>query len=115
MANICSNWVEIQGDSEQVKELFALIGEEFNFEKIIPTKTNSGSEGRELWGCPSIAFDVDYHEQSDDHHEWAFWTKWCPPFNIYEKMCELFPDVFIYWRYEEPGCGLYGYLNEEEI
>jgi hypothetical protein len=26
----------------------------------------------------------------------------------------MFPDVFIYWRYEEPGCGLYGYLNEED-
>jgi hypothetical protein len=43
MANMCSNWVEIYpcvGGEEQAKKLFALIGEEFDFEKVIPLEEN---------------------------------------------------------------------------
>jgi len=115
MANICNNWVEVSGDETQVKALFALVGKEFDFEKIIPTDSKMSGEAREKWGCSSIAFDTVYHEQCENYHEWSFWTKWCPPIHIYKKLIEQFPDVFIYWRYEEPGCGLYGYLNEEKI
>lgn len=111
---MCGNWVEVRGDEKQVKELFALVGKDFDFNKVIPTDTDSRDEAREKWNCSSIAFDVDYYEQGESEHEWYFWTKWNPPTLIYEKLCEMFPDVFIYWRYEESGCGLYGYLNAEE-
>lgn len=111
MANICTNWVEVKGNEKQVKALFDLVGENFDFEKVIPTKSDSSSEAREKWGCSSIAFDVGHYNQSEFAHKWEFWTKWCPPVYIYEKLCELFPDVSIYWRYEEPGVGFYGYLN----
>ena len=110
MANICNNWVEVSGDKEQVKQFIELVGKEFDFEKVIPTDSEKGNESSEKWGCKSIAFDATFDEDGD-RAEWQFWTKWCAPALIYEKLCELFPDIFIYWRYEEPGCDLYGYLN----
>jgi hypothetical protein len=114
---MCSNWVEIsplRGGEEQVKELFALIGEEFDFNKVIPTKGGS-EEARKKWGCSSVAFDVDYHNQCEDNHEYYFWTKFVPPVLIYKKLKEMFPLVFIYWRYEESGNCLYGYLNNGDF
>ena len=115
MANICSNWITVTGESEQVQALYNLVGDEFDFNKVIPTENDSSLEAREKWGCSSIAFDTECDPISRDEIEWYFWTKWCPPVPIYQKLCELFPDVFIVWRYEEPGCGLYGYLNSEEL
>ena len=79
---------------------------------MIPTNNYSSHEAEEKWGCNSIAFESDYdYNEIDDEAEWHFWTKWRPPTLIYEKLKELFPDVFIYWRYEESGMNLYGYLN----
>jgi len=113
MANICNNWVEISGDEEQVKKLVELVGKEFDFQKVIPID-DSSEQAKENWGCGSIAFDTRYDEDNDEPN-WEFWTKWNPPVLLYAKLCEMFPDVFIYWRYEEPGNGLYGYLNAEGI
>ena len=118
MANICSNWVEIQGDKEQVKQMVELVGEKFDFNKVIPVEDDLRSEASEKWNCNSVAFDTQYDGSLEGDCPWAnwsFWTRWNPPTLIYEKLCELFPDVYIVWRYEEPGCGLYGYLNTENF
>ena len=113
MANMCTNWVEISGSEEAVKKFVALVGEDFDFNKVIPTDGDSRDEAREKWNCTSIAFAVQFDGDDEQWANWSFWTKWNPPTLIYEKLCELFPDVYIVWRYEEPGCGLYGYLNTE--
>jgi len=112
MANICNNWVEIQGDEKQVKEFIVLVGESFDFQKIVPTGETK-DEAIEAWGCGSIAFDTDF-ESDGDEANWCFWTKWNPPYKLYSILVKKFPDISIYWRYEEAGNGLYGYLNEEE-
>ena len=105
MANMCHNYVEIEasaedGGEEQIRALFELVGKEFDFNKIIPAKDLDRADTIEAWGCQSIGFDVDYHEQSKDCHEWYFWTKWVPPVRIYEKLCEMFPNVLISWKHE---------------
>lgn len=117
MANCCGNWVEINGNPEQVKKFIELVGEEFDFQKVIPIGESS-SEANEKWNCSSIAFDTQYEGEIKGDYpnaNWYFWTKWNAPTLIYEKLCEMFPDIFIYWRYEEPGMGLYGFLNGEDI
>jgi len=118
MANVCMNYVEVSamGDDaeEQVKELVALVGKKFDFNKIIPLEfKDSAEESRKYWGCSSISFDTKYGKIGDWNHEWIFWTKWCPPTFIYEKLKEMFPDVYIYWRYEEPSMNIYGFLQNE--
>ena len=115
MANCCNNWVEVSGDKEQVDKFVKLVGKEFDFNKVIPIDSNSKDEADKKWGCTSIAFDTEFEFNGDDSANWFFWTKWNPPTFVYQKLCELFPDVFIYWRYEEPGCDLYGYLNTDDI
>lgn len=115
MANICQNYIEIEasaeeGAMEELKDLFNLVGKEFDFNKVIPCG-ESRVEAISAWGCSSIAFDPDFHEQSKDCFEWSFWTKWTPPYKVYEKICELFPKLFISWEFEENGCGLNGNLN----
>ncbi|KKL18091.1 hypothetical protein LCGC14_2478950, partial [marine sediment metagenome] len=59
MANCCGNWVEINGNPEQVKKFIELVGEEFDFQKVIPIGESS-SEANEKWNCSSIAFDTQY-------------------------------------------------------
>jgi len=113
MANICSNWVRITGDEADIDKVRKLVGEEFDFNKIIPLESGTAKQARENWGCNSIAFDPEFDDEGCVL-EWYFWTKWCPPEPIYDKLCELFPDVHIYWRYEESGCGLYGFFNDQE-
>ena len=114
MANICSNYVRITGDEVDVDAFLALVGEDFDFNKIIPLDLEDNArEAGDKWGCNSVAFDPEF----DDNgmvKSWEFWTKWNPPFHIYDKLCELFPDIHIYWRYEEPGCALYGFFNNQE-
>lgn len=115
MANVCNNWVEIEGDEEEVERFAALVGKEFSFEEVIPTKDDSKAEGDKKWGCCSPAFDADMdHTEGSSSAAWYFWTKWGPATLVYQKLRELFPDLFIYWRYEERGEGLYGYLNNED-
>ena len=115
MANCCGNWVEISGDEKQIKEFIDLVGKEFDFNKVIPTETEKSDEAREKWGCGSIAFDTVFEDLGEDNAAWCFCTKWCPPTEIYKALRDRFPDVFLYWRYEEPGNNLYGYLNNEDF
>lgn len=115
MANVCENWVKVMGNAEDTKSFCDLVGKEFDFNKIIPLEdSKSSKEARDKWGCGSIAFEPVFEEEDDGTIKWEFWTKWNPPFRLYEELCEKFPNVYIYWRYEEPGCGLYGYLNDQE-
>ena len=115
MANMCNNWVRITGEKEEVKEFVELVGKDFDFNKVIPTDTDEADEAREKWDCSSIAFDTIFEELSEDEVEWYFTTKWCPPTKIYVALRDRFPDLFLYWRYEESGCDLYGYLNNEDF
>jgi len=114
MANMCNNWVEISGDEKQVKQFIELVGKEFDFNKVIPTETDTRGEANEKWGCSSIAFDLEFDDLGNGYANWYFWTKWNPPRKIYQALREKFSDVFISWRYEEPGMGLYGYLQNDE-
>ena len=116
MAHICNNWVEISGDEGQVKQFVELVGKEFDFNKVIPLDTELKNEASEKWGCNSVAFDPEFEDLGNGYANWYFGTKWNPPRHIYQVLREKFPNVFISWRYEEPGMGLYGYLqNEEDI
>jgi len=111
MANICSNWIEIQGDESDIKKFFELVGKEFDCNKVIPCEDK---DIRDKWGSsPAFDSDCDY-EDGECWANWYFWTKWNPPALIYKKLVELFPYVSIVWRYEEPGNGLFGYLNDSE-
>ena len=114
MANVCNNWVEIHGDEKEVQKFADLVGEEFDFEKVIPTEDDSKAEGDKKWGCCSPAFDAEMDCTGNSAVAWYFWTKWGPATLVYKKLRELFHDVFIYWRYEERSDNLYGYLNNED-
>ena len=117
MANICSNYVEVLGEGDKVLEFVNFVSgnkdDTFDFQLIIPLEDKE--RGMAKWGCNSIAFDTQFngYEDDDTFCDIYFWTKYNPPHKIYEKLVEQFPDVHIRWRYEEPGCGLFGYLNAD--
>ena len=113
MANICSNWIEINGEEKEVKRFKEFVGKEFDFNKIIPLKSDSSGEAQKKWGCKSIAFDVICEEEDEDYCIWEFWTKWNPPTLIYKKLIEIFPDIHLVWKYDEQCCNLSGYLNTD--
>ena len=116
MANFCKNWIRIDGTKEEVKKFVDLVGDLFDFDRVIPTNTETRKEAFEKWGCQSISIDViydgDYLESGIA--EWEFYTHWRPPGKVYKKLREMFPDLYIYWRYEEPGYDLYGYLQNDD-
>ena len=122
MDNICSNYVSICGDPEEVKEFVEFVesidseGKEnhFDFNKVIPIKEEDSLSDK--WGT-SPAFDIirEDYEDGDPNCDWYFWTKWCSPAPIYIALRDKFPDVHIVWTYEEPGCDLYGFLNADEL
>jgi hypothetical protein len=115
MANICSNWVEIRGEEKDIKAFIELVGKKFDFNQVIPTETDSRTEAIEKWGCSSIAFDAILDDTDEESFaNWSFWTNWNAPTAIYNALVERFPDLHIYWRYEEPGNCLYGFLQNEE-
>jgi hypothetical protein len=116
MANLCGNWVSISGDEEQVKKFVEIVGEEFDFNGIIPTESTSREEATEKWGCNTMPIGVYFEDESDfGIAHWTFSTNWAPPVEIYKYLLRKFPQVFIYWRYEEPGNGVYGYLNNGDF
>lgn len=115
MANCCINNVSFSGDKEQLKKLVELVGDKFDFNKIIPLKLpESATESNEKWGCPSIAFDVQSNiDEEFSYVDYSFWTKWTPPCKVFLAIRETFPDIEINWNYEEPGNELYGYLQND--
>ena len=115
MANLCENRVRLSGDEIQVKELIDLVGEDFDFNALIPTNSNSREEAEEKWGTQCLAYDVCMEELCSDEYEFCFITNWCPPQKIYDEIRRRFPDIIIEWFYEEPSCGLRGYLGASEF
>jgi hypothetical protein len=71
------------------------------------------------WGCKwSLGDEAEITYEKDGYIEYEFFTPWAPPVGIYKKLRELFPNVVIKWRFDEPGNELLGYLNrlsEEEL
>jgi hypothetical protein len=134
MPNYCHNDIEILGNSEDIKKLRELVGDNFDFNKIIPMPeeleddnyrrlTKEQQEivqkkyGYKDWYQWRIAnWDVKWpacevqSDWDDDFAEISFDTPWCPPEKIYNKLRELFPNISISWMYNEPGIGFAGYL-----
>ena len=59
------------------------------------------------WNCGEIDFEDD-----GDHLMFNFDTAWCPPYGVYNKLVEVFPDLSISWFYREEGQQFAGYLPE---
>ena len=62
------------------------------------------------WGtkwdmCDKWSVDIE-----DGYAEFGFNTAWSPPYGIFDKIKEDFPDVGISWFYDEPGMEFAGYL-----
>ena len=63
----------------------------------------------EHWGVKWNCHEIDF-EDDGDHLMFAFDTPWCPPYGIYNKLVEEFPDIQISWFYREEGEQFAGYL-----
>lgn len=109
MANCCMNYLTLSGDEEQIKSLFDLVGDNFDFNKLIPLDESDRYQSLEKWGCNSIAFDVESRfDPEDGNHYCCFWTKWSPPRGIFEVIKSKFPKIKIRWDFDEPNNGIKG-------
>jgi len=111
MGNKCDNIVNFSGNKEQIEELVSLIGDDFDFNALIPLTNDSREEALEKWGCQHSAWDVGKDELGDGEVEYCFYTDNVPPQYIYQKIRSQFPDIVVDWFYEEPGCNLRGHLG----
>lgn len=103
------NYLTLSGDKKQIKSLFDLVGNEFDFNKLIPLDESNKQQSLEKWGCNSIAFDVESrYDEKDDNHYCCFWTKWSPPRGIFEAIKKKFPKIKIIWDFSEPNNNIKG-------
>lgn len=139
MPNHIRNSITID-NNEKAKAIFEVIKKDeeglgsIDFEKIIPMpkdifRGNLGSEEREKYGSDnwydwSIANwgtkwpGYDFGEY-DGGNSIEFSTAWSPPFPIYEKLSEMFPDVTFNYRWADEDIGFnvgeVSYYNKEQI
>ena len=62
------------------------------------------------WGTKWDMCDKFTAEIDEGWAEFGFNTAWSPPYGIFDKIKEDFPDVGISWFYDEPGMEFAGYL-----
>ena len=62
------------------------------------------------WGTKWDMCDKYTAEIEEGWAEFGFNTAWSPPYGIFDKIKENFPDVGISWFYDEPGMEVAGYL-----
>ena len=62
------------------------------------------------WGTKWDMCDRYMADIEDGYAEFGFNTAWSPPYGVFDKIKENFPDVGISWFYDEPGMEFAGYL-----
>ena len=62
------------------------------------------------WGTKWDMCDKSTAEIDEGWAEFEFLTAWAPPYGVFDKIKENFPDVGISWFYDEPGMECAGYL-----
>jgi hypothetical protein len=66
------------------------------------------------WGTKWNPADEAPCDFTDTTMEANFSTAWSPPEPIYNKLCDLFPNLDIKWHYSEPGCDFAGDFDTGE-
>lgn len=120
MPNHIINRVELRGEEAKIKEVMDFIGEEMDFDKIIPmpkeVKASLDSNSKDdlwyhwavkNWGTKWNAYD---HRKGDiDPYHYIFLTAWTMPEPVIKELSARFPEieVFILWADEDMGfnCG----------
>jgi hypothetical protein len=66
----------------------------------------------DVWGTKwDVDVEVDY--VGDDCIQMNFDTAWGPPVGVYNYISTAYPDLTVSWFFDEPGCEVAGYLNNE--
>lgn len=123
MADMIDNRIEVSGDEEEIKKFIKLMGDDFDFNRIIPMpevfsncssypipkeeserliKEYGFDKGREWadanWGTKWLPSDV-VMEKGDDWVSYEFQTPWVPPEPVYDKLMEMFPSLSFEFYY----------------
>lgn len=118
MADMIDNRIEVNGDEEEIKKFIKLMGDDFDFNRIIPIPEeiinapypmpkeeserlikeygfDNGKQWAEAnWGTKWLPIDVVI-EKGDDWVSYEFQTPWVPPEPVYDKLMEMFPSLSI--------------------
>ena len=120
MPNWCANELTITGpedDIKKFKELVSTSDSDFSFDAVIPMPDGEwdydwcNSNWGVKWDLPN---DMYLDDGNDDMLMYSFDTAWGPPYGIYTKLTEIFPDITISWFWHEPGMEATGYLNVDD-
>jgi hypothetical protein len=116
MANICYNLLEIRGTLEDMPRIREAIGEDFDFNRIVPMPDEIEDEELwmgENWGCYDIDRIIEIRESPGNfdnqrHLTIRLFTKLWPPLPIFIKQVQMFPDAALNGYYDEDGCRFHG-------
>jgi hypothetical protein len=133
MPNWCECDLSIKGPKKKVQEVMDFIGEDFDFNKIIPYPEEYKIRDLEANTMDEDAFIAKYGSWKDGYNsggfswccdnwgtKWppsrvtrkktcvSFETPWCVPTPVISKLHEMFPEVTIILRGYECGMGWSG-------
>jgi hypothetical protein len=110
MPNLVYSTITIVGDPAQLESIRKHLWSEkneFDFEKIIPVPADVGRSWHEWriknWGTKWHAQEVQCRREKETELRYYFHTAWAPPWPVFHKLSNLFPDVElrIYGDHEE--------------
>lgn len=125
MPNWCLNTVSVRGRKTDVDEFRKFVASDesaFDFEKMMPTPSETMANGSEEWwywrntnwGTKWALDPRGIHvDEKRGGVVYRFETAWCPPTPIYLLLIGRFPQLKISWRFDEPDMGLRGNLNTD--
>jgi hypothetical protein len=113
MPNWCFNDCNIAGEDHELTRFLDLIGDDFHFERIIPTPPevlDTAEWSWKNWGTNKVAFYADDPgvdvRREPNAITLRFDTAWSFPEPIFKRLAELFPTLTFNGHAEEPNAGL---------
>jgi hypothetical protein len=112
MANVCSCYMKVTGDTKSKKELLDLI-----------LKQDPSLDNLFTWFLKGSYYGLEcdpeeFTTKKESYLSIVFTCKWSPPENKILELSEAYPLLTFETRYEESGMTLYGiitYLNGDKI
>ena len=115
MANNCYNYIQIEGNEQEIKELFGLLqidtknGNDSGCDVYLNLKETFKEYG--TFSNDGEGFDIDVQLNSNEDLTISGDSAWCPCLELFTAISEKYQSFNIRYEYEEMGCDFAGWAE----